>query len=724
MAYASAAGALRASRFGRWVLGQDARRRWCSFDDALEGLGIRPWHLDGRRSFFDFSSFLWLCGYSEEAERVAERLREYCTAPRTFGGVVAGQTPPVPLAPPSVGAGGTTTERVDVVLYRFRASDAISAAEELVGAWRNVPESDVQVLYSIEEEGAEPRTSLVSHLERVNDVDGIRTALQRSLELSDGGWVALDVANAPGARRLAASLASGAAACSDVALLRWWQAVDAPLEARRPERALTFAIRRRLLAKHVGEPYARQPFTLFVGAWAQTREEGRPVHCVEDARRPSGPRVDEVAYVDESKLLDRISMRGFGECLLRVDAGTFVHLLSHLPHTPGRFDLTGAPDDEPVDVARLLPRSAEFDVLIATDFRIRGGGVNSVLEEAKHMKSFGLRVGALQLDAVTLKRLDWTYSERATARLAQLGIPLANGLESVEAPLTVVRYPPAFAALPTVAPRIETESAVIVINQPPQRLEGRKPFYSPSVCHANAKAFLGTEPSWWPNGPDARIAMSEYSGDVPLANEDWLNVVGTFASDDVIEARVRRLERLERPVVVGRHARDVANKWPSKKRLLRRCYPGDGLFSIHVLGGAERPQQIMGRLPENWTVWAYGERDVPEFLAELDVFVFFPHQSRIEPMARSIIEGLAAGMPVLLPSRFEPIYGTAPIYCEPEQVIPLLHGFVRDPGRFREFCYASRDDARRRFGPDILKRRLASLGVHASENAGMRSAHG
>jgi glycosyltransferase involved in cell wall biosynthesis len=622
-----------------------------------------------------------------------------------------------------------SVERVDVVLYRYRRSDAIAALTELRSSSTHRAAAEVHALFSVEDDNSRTPPGhlheLAAGLDVIDGAEGIRSALRRSLDLAVDGWVAFDVANAPGTGSLTYAIANGEAVGDDVALLRWWCAVDAPLSLRHPERALTFAIRRHLLAQHVDRLYARQPIALLAGAWSQTRTEGKRVHCVDDARppRPLGSD-DDAPYVDESQILDRVTLRSLSESLLRSDAGTFVHLLGHAPHTPGRFDLTGAPDEEPFEIDRLLPTNAAFDVVIATDFRIRGGGVNSVLEEATQMKALGLRVGALQLDAVTLKRLDWTMSEHAASRLAELQIPLLNGLESVEAPLTVVRYPPAFAALPTVAPRIDTETAVIVINQPPQRLEGRKPFYSPSVCHANAKEFLGTEPSWWPNGPDARAAMREYSGEVPLAGADWLNVIGTFASDEIIEARVRRLEQLERPVVIGRHARDVANKWPSKKRLLRSCYPDDGLFSIHVLGGAERPQQILGRLPTNWTVWEYGQREVHEFLAEVDVFVFFPHQSRIEPMARSIIEALAAGMPVLLPSRFEPIYGTAPIYCEPEQVIPLLHGFVRDPVRFRDFCHASRDDARSRFGPDILKRRLAALGVPVVEDVSVSDAHG
>ena len=62
----------------------------------------------------------------------------------------------------------------------------------------------------------------------------------------------------------------------------------------------------------------------------------------------------------------------------------------------------------------------------------------------------------------------------------------------------------------------------------------------------------------------------------------------------------------------------------------------------------------------------FGARDVPAFLAELDVFLHFPHADYIEEFGRAPMEAMAAGVPVILPPEFEPTFGAAALYAAPD----------------------------------------------------------
>src|SRR5690606_41555812 len=53
------------------------------------------------------------------------------------------------------------------------------------------------------------------------------------------------------------------------------------------------------------------------------------------------------------------------------------------------------------------------------------------------------------------------------------------------------------------------------------------------------------------------------------------------------------------------------------------CYPDRDPFDIRVLGGAEVPTRVLAGLPANWTVAPFGSLTPREFLAEIDLMVYF-----------------------------------------------------------------------------------------------------
>jgi hypothetical protein len=215
---------------------------------------------------------------------------------------------------------------------------------------------------------------------------------------------------------------------------------------------------------------------------------------------------------------------------------------------------------------------------------------------------------------------------------------------------------------------------------------------------------------------DAREAMQDEIGKLPFTKLDWWNVVQTPSHDHDIQRRASRATAPGHKTVIGRHSRDVGNKWPSSAKTLSQCYPVDSTeLECFFLGGAKRAKRVLGFAPQTWRILNYGHMDVSEYLSQLDIFVFFPHEKRIEPMARCVVEALAAGLPVLLPKRFQGRYGEAPLYCEPQDVIPLIRRITASREKFLNLCLASRTEARELFGEKAYYKRLAAFGVQCEE---------
>lgn len=484
------------------------------------------------------------------------------------------------------------------------------------------------------------------------------------------------------------------------------------LKMRRPEKLLNFAIRQRCIRQTVGNPASSaSPFDSLAHAVLSGEE------CVVStaARSVISSRWRrKLSVADEkqsSPFFDRLALRVLVDVLVRARPALCSHLLMNIPYHRGMIQIADEEENAEAKYDEVIPGQSSFDVIFVTDFRIRGGGVNSMLSEISIARRSGLRVGVMHLEAVSYKKKSWGFKQNIISCLAKNGVKIVNGLRSLSAELVVLRYPPILIDLPKIIPKINTKRAVVVVNQPARRLQGDVPFYQAMQCHVNGRRLLGVEPEWAPNGPEARIAMEEEARTLPFSSEDWLNVTEKFALDDQINLRVARMKDGNYLPRLGRHVRDVRNKWPSQVEVLQQCYPDSPEMNIQFLGGCKVGSKILGYRPAGWTGIPYGGMDVGKFLLETDIFVFFPHEERIEPMARCIVEALAAGLPVIIPTRFRGFYGESPIYCEPEDVCENVVRLKKDNKLFGRKCFEGRDEASRLFGPGAYVKRLSKYGV-------------
>ncbi|MCC3762512.1 glycosyltransferase [Glycomyces sp. TRM65418] len=361
--------------------------------------------------------------------------------------------------------------------------------------------------------------------------------------------------------------------------------------------------------------------------------------------------------------------------------------------------------------ARAEAVKVECDIVIVSHFALPGGNATAVAEEVGAFRDAGLRVGLLHHPV-----FHWDVSRPLNPKIASLvdgdRVRMIGAWDAVSCALRIVRLPTVLLRRRDDMPDIDAARTVLVVNQTPFKFYGPdggvEEAWDVARVHASLTEWVGPC-TWHPVGPMVREALLEHHGaeleGVRLSDEDWHECLDP--------ARWRGADRPapDGRIRIGRHARDHPLKWPETAEGLLASYPSDEDFEVRVLGGADTVAERLGNLPSNWTVLPFGATDAPEFLRSLDVFVYFIADEGREAFGIAPLEAMASGVPVVMDRRFEPLFGEAAVYCEPQEVAATVRALARDPRVYaaqRERAYAVVED---RFSHEALLRRVAALGV-------------
>ncbi|MCL7714941.1 glycosyltransferase [Stenotrophomonas mori] len=354
----------------------------------------------------------------------------------------------------------------------------------------------------------------------------------------------------------------------------------------------------------------------------------------------------------------------------------------------------------------------QFDVLFVSELGFTGGNVHSLIHEMEICVAAGLKVGLVHVHNLLFTHLARREPIDALTALVVSGKVTQIAMTTpADASLVIVRWPACFQYTSSLPSGIRGLQTVVVANHPPyERHQDRHSYEMGQVSRNVAEAF-GPAPRWAPQSATIRRMLEPQLPGGALLDVDWIAVLA--------KAPVRT-HRREVPVaalpVIGRHSRDHHLKWPEDRETLLKVYPSDGTCKVRVLGGVDHviaSGALRAEDIEGWEVHGFGTLQPLDFLRSIDFFVYFHHKDWVEAFGRVIMEAMFAGAVVVLPPTFEPVFGEAALYAEPDGVQALIQAYYRDWPRFQEQSERALAYAHDNCTPAAYRRRLARLGVQA-----------
>jgi len=380
---------------------------------------------------------------------------------------------------------------------------------------------------------------------------------------------------------------------------------------------------------------------------------------------------------------------------------------------------TGDPAHRPFPVPALMRadrvKGARYlPLVMASDYRMVGGSVKSCLEEIRFCKERGLPIGLIEMFRYDLfeRDLKTHMLDEVRALIDGETVQHLTYGEEIRCDLLVLRYPPILQHRQRYLPRIDAREIRVIVNQPPMSDYSALgvPRYTLERCAANIRHQFGKDALWHPIGPLVRAALHDHHADqlphIRLANEDWHNIIDLRGW-----ACPPRTRTPGAPLRIGRHARDHAHKWPATREDVLAAYPARPGIEVHVLGGASAPAALLGAIPTNWVVHPFGALTPRDFLADIDVFIYFAHPDWIESFGRTIIEAMATGRPVILPEVYRSLFQDAALYATPQTAVELAQKLVGDPAALAAQVARAQDFITRHFSHESHADRLRALGV-------------
>lgn len=336
-----------------------------------------------------------------------------------------------------------------------------------------------------------------------------------------------------------------------------------------------------------------------------------------------------------------------------------------------------------------------FDVILVSDFSLPGGTTASNLEEIKAHQRAGLRTGLIPLSFYP--QSGSSINPKIKRMIDNSSVSLINKHDAAACEVMIIRHPRILQHKQQV-PIVTAKRIHLIVNQTPKRDYGKRgeTVYDIKLCDHRVAQYFGQRPLWHPIGPQIRSTLETHHSpalqNIELSAEDWINII------DVAEWKRAGRPGASSVIRIGRHARDTYEKWPSDPDELLTIYPDSPNYEIRILGGASIPRKVLGRLPVNWIVTPFGAKSPQQFLKDIDVFVYFIHPRCIEGFGRVIFEAMAAGVPVIVPAQYKPLFGEAALYADPPQVRQKMDELMGDEKKYEAQAARALDFVEERFG--------------------------
>ncbi len=345
--------------------------------------------------------------------------------------------------------------------------------------------------------------------------------------------------------------------------------------------------------------------------------------------------------------------------------------------------------------------AVNYDIIWIGDLRFPGGTSTAISEEVTASAAAGYRCGLIPMRSSIL-----SFPHPINPKIRRLidhGIAdLIDPRSAVACRLCCLYHPASFGHFPIRPPKIEAGVKLLVTTHPPFDGQGISA-YDTEAIDRNVQELLGGEVLWAPVGPAVRAQFATMVTPPDLLDIDWLGIIDHDAW------RLPEQTALTGRPIIGRHSRPDPSKWPDTRDDILTVYPASPEVDVKILGGGPFLHDLMAPMPANWRVYDFNQMTPQDFLQQIGVFVYFHHSNWVEAFGYSILEAAAAGLPTVLPPPFEPLFGDAAIYANPENALACVQRFYGDAAHYREQKRKASDIVAQRFGHQAQAQRLQNL---------------
>lgn len=352
-------------------------------------------------------------------------------------------------------------------------------------------------------------------------------------------------------------------------------------------------------------------------------------------------------------------------------------------------------------------RNTEYDIVLISDMSLLGGTRRCNEGYIEAASALGLRVGLFHWPRFDLKLTDVAdeYVELTYRDNVDILVPE----DEVTAKLILIHHPPILKYRIDAVPQITAQKLGILVNQSPmQRWSNAPHYYEAGEVQALCQDMFGLDPEWISISPRVKSILQTSGGFDHVREAVWYPPF----HGDVPKELPALPEGLgtDRPLVIGRHARDHWTKWPAAADGLKAAYCADqDGITMRILGGAATPEKLLKTLPSNWDVLEFDSVSVTEFVQGLDFFLHFVHEDYIEEFGRNVMEAMTAGRVAILPPSFRDIFGDAAVYCQPEDVAGVIRDLWSQPDRYREMALRGLAFVQENCAQDVVQQKLKDI---------------
>lgn len=379
---------------------------------------------------------------------------------------------------------------------------------------------------------------------------------------------------------------------------------------------------------------------------------------------------------------------------------------------PQRFQL---------DQVSIHERPPHYDVVFLSDWRLNGGAQQELLAEIDALSSVGYRVGVAHRESY------WHMNRRRRPLCQQIVERINDGTADFVAldqtgtvSLLVIRSPEVLEFAPDAASTLQVEQVIVVADHAPAPPEGGPRRYRPARCDSSVRSTFTTEAIWVSRVPEIR---SQLAGVIP---EGRLQPTSLLRCVDVEGSRTARSVHTGRPVM-GRRVHGAELEWPASPDEILAIYTDDGSIDVRIVGDDRTLTDALGgkNLPASWFCYPPHAITHRQLLAQLDFYVDFPDPSVPPAADPDVAQAIASGCVVILPTRFEAIYGAAALYAEPGDVPRLVRSLYEDHAAYRRQSERGVETLNERFGRDAYLAAIADMvGPPLTRRAAVTAADG